>query len=70
MIKKLVLKSIKLYMVFFSPYLSGNCKYSPSCSNYGYQAVEKYGGLMGAYLILRRLIKCNPFSRGGYDPVI
>jgi len=70
MIKKLVLKSIKLYMIFLSPYLSGNCKYSPSCSNYGYQAVEKYGGSIGTYLILKRLIKCNPFSKGGHDPVI
>ena len=69
MFKKIILKFIKLYILIASPYIGGNCKYTPSCSNYGHQAVEKHGALIGAWMIFVRLFKCNPFAKGGYDPV-
>ena len=69
MLKKISLKLILFYKLSLSPYLGGNCKYEPSCSNYGYEAINKYGFLKGFYMTFLRLIKCNPFSRGGYDPI-
>ena len=69
MFKKIILKIIKLYIYVASPYLGGNCKYTPSCSNYGYKAVEKHGAIIGSLMIFSRLFRCNPFSKGGYDPV-
>ena len=45
------------------------CKYIPTCSEYGIQAIEKYGALKGGILTIWRIIRCNPFSKGGYDPV-
>jgi len=45
------------------------CKFSPTCSDYAYQAISKYGTLKGCFLSLKRIIKCHPFSHGGYDPV-
>ena len=69
MIKNLLLKLILFYKSFLSPYFSGNCKYEPSCSNYSYQAISKHGPIKGSFLTILRLVKCNPFSRGGYDPI-
>ena len=45
------------------------CKYIPSCSNYGIEAIIKYGSIKGSYLTIKRIFRCNPFSKGGYDPV-
>ncbi len=45
------------------------CKYTPTCSRYTYQAIEKYGSLKGSYLGLKRIISCHPWAKGGYDPV-
>ena len=69
MLKKISLKLILFYKSSLSPYLGGNCKYEPSCSSYGFEAINKYGFLKGFYMTFFRLIKCNPFSRGGYDPI-
>ena len=69
MLKKISLKLILFYKSSLSPYLGGNCKYEPSCSSYGFEAINKYGFSKGFYMTLLRLIKCNPFSRGGYDPI-
>ena len=69
MLKKISLKLILLYKLSLSPYLGGNCKYEPSCSSYGFEAINKHGFLKGFYMTFLRLIKCNPFSRGGYDPI-
>ena len=69
MLKKISLKLILFYKSSLSPYLGGNCKYEPSCSSYGFEAISKYGFLKGFYMTFLRLIKCNPFSRGGYDPI-
>jgi len=59
---------------FYRKYISGmktvpTCKYIPTCSEYGIQAIEKYGALKGGILTIWRIIRCNPFSKGGYDPV-
>lgn len=59
---------------FYRAYLSGlkaapTCKYIPTCSEYGIEAIEKYGALKGGLLTVWRILRCNPFSKGGYDPV-
>ena len=61
---------IRLYQKIISPALPGNtCRFYPSCSHYGYQAIYKFGALKGLYLAINRIIRCNPFNEGGYDPV-
>ena len=70
--KKVFIKLLKGYQRFISPILKQmgvNCKYHPSCSEYMKQAIEKYGVLRGIYLGVKRLLRCNPFSKGGYDPL-
>ena len=69
MLKTISLKTISFYKSFLSPYLGGNCKFQPTCSDYGYDAVSNYGALKGLFMITKRLIKCHPFSKGGYDPI-
>ncbi len=59
---------------FYRKYLSGlkaapTCKFIPTCSEYGIEAIEKYGALKGGVLTVWRILRCNPFSKGGYDPV-
>jgi putative membrane protein insertion efficiency factor len=56
-------------LVFYKKYISRgyNCRFTPSCSEYSYQAVEKYGVIKGLWLALKRVIKCNPWSKGGMD---
>lgn len=66
----LLLVLIRLYQKIISPALPGNtCRFYPSCSHYGYQAIYKFGALKGLYLVVNRIIRCNPFNDGGYDPV-
>ena len=67
--KKLFIFIIKFYRKYISPIKSTKCPYIPSCSEYGMEAIEKYGALKGGALALWRIIRCNPFSKGGYDPV-
>lgn len=67
--KKLFLFIIKFYRKYISPMKSTKCPYFPSCSEYAMEAIEKYGALKGGALALWRIIRCNPFSKGGYDPV-
>ena len=59
---------------FYRKYISGmkitpTCKFIPTCSEYGIEAIEKYGALKGGLLTIWRILRCNPFSKGGYDPV-
>ena len=69
------IKRILVWMIrFYRNYLSclkgySTCKYYPSCSQYGLEAIEKYGVLKGGALAVWRILRCNPFSKGGYDPV-
>ena len=67
--KKLFLFIIKFYRKYISPMKSTKCPYIPSCSEYGMEAIEKYGALKGGVLALWRIIRCNPFSKGGYDQI-
>ena len=60
---------LKGYKYFISPLLPPSCRFTPTCSEYTIQAVQKYGLLKGGYLGIRRILRCHPFSRGGYDPV-
>ena len=67
--KKIVIALIKGYRKYISPMKSTKCPYFPTCSEYGLQAVEKYGVIKGGLLAFWRILRCNPFSNGGYDPV-
>jgi len=76
--KKLILKLIRLYQktkffrsaVFKQLYITDAvCRFRPTCSEYTYQAVKKYGTVRGLFIGLKRIIRCHPFSRGGYDPI-
>ena len=60
---------IRLYRIFISPLLGSNCRYSPTCSEYGIIALKKYGVFKGTFLTAKRIIKCNSLFKGGYDPV-
>ncbi|EDP74233.1 membrane protein insertion efficiency factor YidD [Hydrogenivirga sp. 128-5-R1-1] len=65
--KKVIILLIKLYQKAFSPILGNSCRYYPSCSNYSIQAIEKYGVLKGSLKSVWRILRCNPFSKGGID---
>jgi putative membrane protein insertion efficiency factor len=69
MIKKLFLKLIEFYQKVISPRHPPCCKYFPTCSAYAKEAIERFGALKGGLLAIWRILRCNPFSRGGYDPV-
>ena len=60
---------IRFYKRYISPGLGSNCRFYPSCSEYTYQAIEKYGVLRGSLMGGWRIMRCNPFNKGGYDPV-
>lgn len=67
--KRLVLKALRFYQRYISPAFPPSCRFTPTCSEYTYQAVEKYGVLRGVWLGGARLLRCHPFHPGGYDPV-
>jgi len=67
--KIILLSLIRLYQKTLSKALSPICRFYPSCSEYAYQAVAKYGVLKGGWLALKRLCRCHPLNPGGYDPV-
>ena len=68
-LRALVLLPLRGYQRLISPLLPARCKYHPSCSTYAVQAIETFGILRGSVLAAWRLLRCNPFSHGGYDPV-
>ena len=70
--KRLFIFLIEKYQKFLSPIISGRgikCKYYPTCSEYTKQAIEKYGCFLGTIKGLKRILRCNPLSKGGYDPL-
>lgn len=72
LIKKISIFFIEKYQKYLSPIIEFHgikCKYFPTCSEYAKQAIKKYGMPKGLYMSIKRLLKCNPFSKGGYDPV-
>jgi hypothetical protein len=66
---KLLIGLIKLYQVTLSPLIGRACRYTPTCSNYGIEAIQKYGPIKGSWLTLKRVLSCNPWGGSGYDPV-
>lgn len=60
---------IKIYQLFISPYLSPSCRFTPSCSQYGIEAIKKYGLLKGGLLAIKRIGRCRPGGGHGHDPV-
>ena len=69
MIKKTILSILKFYMKFISPLTGPSCRFYPTCSDYGYQAIEKFGVAKGTYLAVRRILCCHPWHPGGFDPI-
>jgi len=67
--KSLLLGLIRVYRKFVSPATPPSCRFYPSCSSYALEAVERYGAWRGGWLALKRVLRCHPFSAGGYDPV-
>ena len=67
--KKIVMLLLRFYKLAISPMLGQRCRFRPTCSEYMYEAVAQYGALRGVWMGLKRLVRCNPFSAGGYDPV-
>jgi putative membrane protein insertion efficiency factor len=69
MIKTLLIRLVKTYRYFLSPWLGSSCRFEPTCSQYSLSSLEMHGALVGSYLTMRRLIHCNPWCAGGHDPV-
>lgn len=68
-IKSSSINCIKVYQKIISPFFPPSCIYSPTCSQYAIEAIGKHGILKGGFMALRRILRCTPFHRGGYDPV-
>ena len=67
--RRFLMAVVRFYRREISPLYPPRCRYIPTCSQYALEALEKYGALRGTYLAARRVLRCNPFHRGGYDPV-
>ncbi|NLY73419.1 MAG: membrane protein insertion efficiency factor YidD [Tissierellia bacterium] len=67
--KKLFLAIISFYQRRITKYKPKTCRFYPTCSQYSYEAIDKYGALKGGFLAIKRILKCNPFHPGGYDPL-
>ena len=67
--KKACMAAIRFYQREVSPLCPPRCRYIPTCSEYALEAVEKYGAVKGSFLAAKRILRCNPFHKGGYDPV-
>jgi putative membrane protein insertion efficiency factor len=67
--RRILLFLIRVYQRTISRVTVPSCRFYPSCSEYGYQAIAKYGALKGSWLAIRRICRCHPFQKGGYDPV-
>jgi len=68
--KFLVLEFLRIYKAFVSPFLPSACRFTPTCSEYASEAVSKYGAIRGVWLSAKRVLRCQPFSKGGFDPVL
>jgi hypothetical protein len=67
--RRVAMLMIRGYQKFISPFFPPSCRFEPTCSTYGYEAIEKYGIIKGGWMALRRILRCHPWNRGGYDPV-
>ena len=69
LLAKILIGMIRLYQVTLSPFIGRACRYTPTCSNYGIEAIRKHGPFRGLWLALRRILRCHPWGGSGYDPV-
>jgi uncharacterized protein len=69
MFKKILISIIRFYQVVISPIKPPSCRFYPTCSHYGLEAVQRFGALKGGWLTIKRILKCHPFHPGGIDPV-
>ncbi|BDG40998.1 membrane protein insertion efficiency factor YidD [Saccharococcus caldoxylosilyticus] len=69
MAKKLLILFIRFYQIFISPLKPPTCRFYPTCSQYGLEAVKRFGAIKGGWLTIKRILKCHPFHPGGFDPV-
>ncbi|MCP4400335.1 MAG: membrane protein insertion efficiency factor YidD [bacterium] len=67
--QRILISLITIYRNYISPFFPPTCRFYPTCSEYGIQALQKYGALRGSWMTLWRILRCQPFSRGGYDPL-
>ena len=67
--KKIFISLIRFYQKFVSPLKPPSCRFYPTCSQYGLEAIQRFGAIKGCYLTIKRILKCHPFHPGGYDPV-
>lgn len=69
MLKKIAIAGVKFYQLTIRPLLPNACRYTPSCSEYSVEAIQKYGAIKGSWLGIKRILKCHPLGGQGYDPV-
>ncbi|HNT33955.1 MAG TPA: membrane protein insertion efficiency factor YidD [bacterium] len=69
MVAKVLLMLLRIYQRWISPLYPARCRYVPTCSQYAVEAIKKYGALRGTWMAVWRVLRCHPWSRGGYDPV-
>ncbi|MEM7375912.1 MAG: membrane protein insertion efficiency factor YidD [Pseudomonadota bacterium] len=67
--RRILILPIRFYQLCLSPYFPASCRYHPTCSAYAIEAITQHGALRGGYLALHRIVRCNPWSLGGHDPV-
>ena len=67
--KKILIALVRFYRKYISPAFPSHCRFIPTCSQYAMEAIKKYGAIKGTYLACRRILRCHPFAKGGYDPV-
>jgi putative membrane protein insertion efficiency factor len=67
--KRILIAIVRGYKKFISPLLPPSCRFTPTCSEYAMEALSKHGALKGSMLAIWRILRCNPFCKGGYDPV-
>ena len=68
LLSKMLIGLIRLYQITLSPYIGRACRYTPTCSNYGIEAIRKHGPFKGTWLTIKRVLSCNPWGGSGYDP--
>jgi len=66
---KMMVGMISIYKRCISPYMPPSCRFTPTCSTYAIEALQKYGVVKGSWLAIKRILRCHPFHEGGYDPV-